>query len=176
MNRSFLEKARIDVDLTSLLDVIFIILMVVLCHQQVDANNNQAVMENLQSQISAAEDAVAENVMYEERLDTYENIDEYINLITVYAEYDVSDVTKRYIRIMNGENEIKKIEITPESETEGYAQFEEALKALITESDSTKPVLCSLDLNQILYRDAIKINDIVSKIEDSDLYFKEIRK
>lgn len=173
MNRSFLEKAKIDIDLTSLLDVIFIILMVVLCHRQVDANNQKAQMEELKEKVAVTQDVEAENLMYEERLDTYENLSEYINLVTVYAEYDLTDVTKRYIRVMNGDEEIKKIEITPDTESQGFEEFTSFMEAIVGEN-TEKPILCSLDCGQILYRDADKINEIVSTMKADNLYFKEV--
>lgn len=173
MNRSFLEKAKIDIDLTSLLDVIFIILMVVLCHRQVDANNQKAQMEELKEKVAVTQDVEAENLMYEERLDTYENLSEYINLVTVYAEYDLTDVTKRYIRVMNGDEEIKKIEITPDTESQGFEEFTSFMEAIVGEN-TEKPILCSLDCGQILYRDAVKINEIVSTMKADNLYFKEV--
>ncbi len=118
------------------------------------------------------ENVQADAEMYKDRLDSYENMSEYMRFVTVYADFDSQDITTRYIRIMGDDNEIKKITITPETEKEGYEAFETAFRELVS-ADTSVPVLYSLNHDQILYRDEVRLNEIFHEMNYPNLYYKE---
>ncbi len=185
------EKARIDIDLTSMLDVIFIILIVVMCNAQFTATSaqqsadaNQAENDEMQLTI---DDLTEENEItkreYEETknlLDTYveqenqiENVNTEVAFVTLHADYDNSDPTVRHFRLLTDESTvIDNIEITPETEQKAFDELSEKLAAYLAENEN-KPVLMTLSDEQILYRDYIKLYEMLQNIDTRNLFIEE---
>ncbi|MCR5107581.1 MAG: hypothetical protein K6B28_05405 [Lachnospiraceae bacterium] len=177
MNSRVRKRNRINIELTSLLDVIFIILMVVLCHQQVNVNDSMSKSEEAEIAKEEAEEARAEaqasKELYDDRTDTYDNFSEHVSLISIYADYDVNNVRTRHLYVLKDNEEVFRIDITPENEDEVYDKFLAEFNSYIKEAeDSSKPVICSVNTDKILYRDKIRMDEIMENIESSNLYFK----
>lgn len=174
MRESILKKSDLPIDLTSLLDVIFIVLLVVLCSQQVTndtieqraAQNAAAADMTLEQARLIREDALTEagqiksdasealqmQEVYKEQLANYANADSYISFITVYVDYNPVTIEKRHIRVLLNDSEIRTITLTKENRDEAIDEFYEYLVGFI--QDHTEgPIVMSVNLDQILYRD-----------------------
>jgi len=170
MKKSILNKNTIDLDLTALLDVIFILLMVVMCYQvSVVKNNAEEAKQQVEEAQTAREDAEANEAVLAAQLEAMEEVDSKVGFMTVYVGYNPSNITNRYIRFvrnMQGEESavIQEIVITPETEAEAYSQFETEMEAFLT-ANSGMPVLLTLDDSHILYRDHEQMAKSISKLE-----------
>ncbi len=78
--RHLLSKKEIIIDLTSLLDVIFIVLMVVMVSQKMQQQSVQAQDSN--------EPVTIEDL--KEHYEKYENLDEYVLFIDIYSDINVN--------------------------------------------------------------------------------------
>ncbi len=169
MRRRRRTKGDIIVDFTSLLDVIFILLMLVLSKQQVFASQSK---EKLEQDLAAAnameEQAEKEYRLYEDQVESSEKINEYICLVSVYCNYDKNEVTSRTISILDYDGiadvpiELKGNDVTAE-----MSELEKRLTDTI-EDNPDKAILLSLnkDDDNILYRDENKILEIFGKLSD----------
>ncbi len=155
------NKTNTVFDMTPLLDVIFIVLMVVMCHQTLDTQETQ---ENLEQMSVELEEAVAENELHETQLLTYENAENIVAYVTLYADYDPVDRKTRHIRLAyNNDIAFEEITISPETEEEGYA----VLKANMTDflsKHSDMPVMLTLNQEKTLYRDQVEIAALLEEL------------
>ena len=157
------EKNSFDIDLTSLLDVIFIVLMVVMCHQSLDSKTVQQEITNLRELVN---ETAKENDVYETQLYAYENANTLVAYVTSSAEYETSDPKTRYIQLAyNNDIAFEEITIIPENEEESYALFEEKMISFLSEK-SDIPVILVLNEDNILYRDQVKFSEILSMLEE----------
>lgn len=157
------KKNDFDIDLTSLLDVIFIVLMVVMCHQSLDSKTIQEVIDNLQEQVNETE---KENDVYETQLYAYDNANTLVAYVALSAEYDTKDPKTRCIQLAyNNDIAFEEITITPENEEESYALFEEKMISFLSEK-SDMPVILVLNEENILYRDQVRFSEILSLLEE----------
>lgn len=170
-------KLKNTIELTSLLDVIFIVLMIVICNQQINmtAKTNEArVMMEEAADMQA--EAKAQKELYEQHNDTYAAINDQMDIITVYVDYKPSDIKNRQIRIMANDEELPMITLSPSNAKEAYGKFETALENRVAAAEaSKKPVIISIDTTQILYRDEQAVEEIVSRLFDDhkNLYMKK---
>ncbi len=152
MKKSFSSKGKINIDLTSLLDVIFLVLMVVMCYQKINGTR--------------AEAAPPEIVV---------NTVDGVKNVVLYVTYDDSDITSRHIYLKRDaeSDEIQDIVITPETEEASYSAFETKLKEYLS-ANSMMPVLVTIDDSRILYRDAVRMTELLGSIGDeyTNLYFQ----
>ncbi len=152
--------------MTALLDVIFIILMVVLC-------NTKTVINEMQDEVDLAN---GDNKVTENQMDAYENIDEYISVISVYADYENNNPSTRHIRYtLNNETEIINIEVNKDNAEASYAEFINSIDEFIGAREGQKPVLLNLDDSQILHRDYVRLDEEIAilKSKYSNLYVNE---
>ena len=92
------------IDLTSLLDVIFIILLIVMWGQNtVETNLKQAQAETEAAKTQTEE----ERKLYEQQLEISDNINQYVFAVSVVVPYDKEDVTHRTIQILKEGEEIE---------------------------------------------------------------------
>ncbi|MCR4764236.1 MAG: hypothetical protein K5696_11975 [Lachnospiraceae bacterium] len=177
MNKShLLGRLQSPIDLTALLDVIFIVLLVVICHQQNLSTQAQARQSDA---VTAAEQALNEanaaKELYEERLDTVTHIQEYVSILTVDIDYQPGNAKERHIRLLKDgvADEIETLTLTPQTEAETFLSLSETLKEILEEAEG-KPVILSLDLDQILYRDEEAMGNLIASLleEYDNLYFK----
>lgn len=145
------------IDLTSLLDVMFIILLVVLWGQ----SNKQEDLVNMQAEAEKARvQAEAEYKLYEQQVEMAENINQMIWAASVVVPYDEQDVTRRTIRVLKEGEEIESFELIGNNVVDAVAAFNESLIRYI-EANKDKPVILSLNENDdnILYRDEVMVTE-----------------
>lgn len=146
------------IDLTSLLDVIFIILLVVMWGQnQVEGNlkQTQADAEYAKAQTEA------EYKLYEQQMEIANNINQYVWAVSVVVPYDKEDVTQRKIQILKEGEEIESFELVGNNVTASVEAFKKSLKGYI-EANAGRPVILSLNENDdnILYRDEVMVTEL----------------
>lgn len=183
MNRQRYSKGDILIDLTSLLDVVFIVLAIVLCNQQYQIKTLETAGEQLmqerdsieqkQNEMNEREKQVAEReevtdsqyVLYKDQLNTGDNLMQYVLTISVNVGYVTPDMKERNINILAGGEENPEVFHLKGENTEELNTFEEKLKKYIEDNDD-KPVILSLneDEEKILWRDEYKIKEIFEKL------------
>lgn len=156
------NKGDILIDLTSLLDIIFIFLMIVVCNQQ---NMTSEIQTQKSEAITLTEQARTQLELYTDQLDSIDNL----CLVSVNARYEPSNITTRYITILkNGENPemLESIEMKGNHTAEALKTLESNLRSYI-ESNKEKPVILSLNEkdDNILYRDEKEILKIFDTLK-----------
>lgn len=170
MRRQRKRKYRGDIliDLTSLLDVIFIVLMIVLCNQQ---NATNEVLAQQEEAVQLSEQAKAQLWLYSDQMDT---VDQFC-MVSINARYDPNNVTTRHIYVQKNGKDIEQIDLRGNNTDEQFDRLEELLKEYI-ESNEDKPIIFSLNEGDesILYRDEKAIQKIFDDLKNSskDVYIK----
>ena len=169
MNRkNRFEKLKPDIDLTPLLDVIFIVLMVVMC------NVNLKSATALASEDTASEEQISES-MKEQLIEELSEMEDRICFVIVYADFDDADPSNRRVRFtVNGEEDAayRQIDITADTEDEAYADIETYIGRIL-EDKAGIPTWVSVDDSQILYRDYVRLQSLLSDMHakgNTDLY------
>lgn len=162
------NKGDILIDLTSLLDVIFILLMIVLCNQQNETSEMQVQQEEA---IKLSEQAKVQLQLYSDQMDT---VDDFC-MVSVNASYEPNNITTRHISIQIKGKETITLDMRGNSTNESLDKLEEILRDYI-ESNAGKPIILSLNERDenILYRDEKAIQDIFNelKVHSTDVYIK----
>lgn len=158
------NKVKLDLDLTPLLDVIFIVLMVVMCQMSI---NSESEREKTVEAKNAAEEAQAKYEVATTQLENYENEDQLVAFITLNAMYEKNDPKTRHIRLAyNDETLIEDIVITPETQEQAYGQFVEEITSFV-QSKEGSPVLLSIDDSRILYRDYDRLEKEIASLQEA---------
>ena len=162
------SAGNILIDLTSLLDVIFIVLLIVTCRLQ---TVEEAVTEKEVQAQERIDEARSEQELYKEQMESLANISEYVVVISVNANYD-DDLITRHIRILDsgsgtGVQEIGTL--VGQNTEEGLEKLRGYLQSTV-EKNPDKTVVISLNEKDedILYRDENSINKIIDEIVTSD--------
>lgn len=166
------RKGDIIIDLTSLLDIVFIILLVVMCGQS-------GLNRNLSDAMDKAEEAERKSqaayVLYDDQSKIADNLNQYVLAVTVVVPYNEKDVTKREVRILKEGNTIESFRLVGNNISESRSAFKESLAGYAKEN-SDRPVILSLneDDDYILYRDEVMVNEIFRELalEYSNIYIK----
>ncbi len=197
--RHLLSKKEIIIDLTSLLDVIFIVLMVVMFGQTVQKSTVEQDPQDSQALVSTPEDFGEESVV--QHYQKYENIDNYVTFIDVRTEYipdsfEEKKLHERYLTVTAGIGDGQKtlfgkdagenvIIVSEENEDDVFkgdglqpGKLEQELRRLIDSSAAVgedgvkKVVVVSVNRNEdkILYRDEVAISKL---LEDLASEYKE---
>ena len=160
------------IDLTSLLDVIFIVLLIVMWSQNTVEGNlkqTQAETEYAKSQTEA------EYKLYEQQIEIADNINQYVWAVSVVVPYDKEDVTRRKIQILKEGEEIESFELVGNNITEAIEDFKESLVSYI-EQNKKRPVILALNENDdnILYRDEVMVTELFLELtkEYSNVYIR----
>ena len=175
MKKNNPSKIKFDIDLTPLLDVIFIVLMVVMCN--VNLNSTAEAAKAPGEEISEPSEEASES-MKKKLLNELTEIEDRVAFVIIYADFEDEDPTLRHVRFtVNGKEEpsMPVIDIDPDNEEESYDRIETYLTRVLEDRDGI-PVWMAIDDAQILYRDYVKIQDILSEIKGSgvgDLYISE---
>ena len=180
MKHRLQNKLNTVVELTSLLDVIFIVLMIVICNQQINLEEKGRDVEaayeeaaevkaEAEAVLSVAEDlraeAEAEKALFEEHLEKFEDVSSQMTTVTVIIDYQPSNLRTRTIRLAADADTPETITITPETENDAYTKFEEKLEDLVTQAEALdKPVVISIDMTRILYRDELRAEEVLSAV------------
>ena len=175
------RRNEIIIDLTSLLDVIFLVLMVVLCktqlmQQDIETKDVEASAREAEAEV-LIDEANAKQELYSDQIDTQDNLNEYVWAISVYSSYVSDKITERHIRVVSEDKDIKTFDLigTKDTNAKVFEEFKEYLEENIKEKKDT-PVILSLNENdeKILYRDEKKIREIFDEIKEkySNVYEK----
>ena len=188
MNRRFRNRTNTNIDLTSLLDVIFILLMVVMVSQKVTQQQKYeqevakveaaaAGMENAAAEAEKLKDAAADSKameqIYKEQLEAAQSVFDDVMIATVYVDYVPSDIKNRTIRLLINNETVTEIKVTPAEAGAAFLKFEDMLSQRIGE-DPEKPFILTLDETQILYRDEKSVRKIINRLSAKyeNLYIK----
>ena len=167
MKKSIKDKTKIELDLTSLLDVIFIVLMVVMCHSMATAVEAESKVEDtagLEAELDEVQDTLE---LYEAREEEILSVEDRVLFVNAYVDFDENDIKTRTIKLMYDESfEIDPITITPDNESEMYESFENKLSSYLSEH-SDMPILLTLDEENILYRDHERVMEIVDELKET---------
>lgn len=156
------SRGDVLIDLTSLLDVIFILLLIVMWGQNnVDMNlrQTQAETEKVKAQ------AEAEQKLYEQQTEIAENVNKYVCAVSVVVPYDKEDVTRRKVQILKEGEEIESFDLIGQNVNDSVEAFKESLVKYI-ESNGDKPVILSLNEKDenILYRDELMVTELFAEL------------
>lgn len=152
------------IDLTPLLDVVFIVLLVVVCqlqHTKSDIAQDKADLADQQAAIETQKE------QYEDQLDSLGNVTDYVSFISVNAHFE-SDLVTRHITVMNSDKEsvIPEIaELRGTSVSEGFTDLRNYLEDYLQE-DPDRMIVLSLNEGDedILYRDEKEIKRIFNEL------------
>lgn len=161
------NTGNVLIDLTSLLDVVFIVLLVVVCQLQGTKSaiaQDKADIQNQQAEMQAQQE------MYEDQIESMDKVADYVAFISVNAHFD-SNLTTRHIVVMNSDksSEIPDIaELKGMSVSEGFSDLREYLESYLQENPERMVVLSLNEGDEdILYRDEKEIkrlfNDLASQ-------------
>lgn len=163
------KKNDIVIDLTSMLDVIFIVLLVVTA-------GNSLKQGQLDEEKQSYSDKEAEynnsQMLYDDAVDTVR----YFKSISVTVPYNPDEVHKREIQMLFfGEEKSENIELIGSDTEDSVQQFQSRLVDYISENQDS-PIVLSLndDDDKILFRDEKMITEVFSELssEFDNVYIK----
>lgn len=163
MKRKHIDRNSILLDLTPLLDVIFIMLIIFVADSALAGAESERM--------------ISENAIVKEEYDLRnETLDEYYTFVDVISTYDADAPESRTVSIYEKPDEPKlTIQLEGNDVEEKYGELEEALKIYV-EGNKGKPVVFALnqDDEKILYRDEKRIEELFDKMKDlsDDVYIK----
>ncbi|MBR4780133.1 MAG: hypothetical protein IK014_02095 [Lachnospiraceae bacterium] len=169
---------RLLIDLTPLLDVIFIVLIVVLAGrdtfnanvEQKYAEAEQVQSEAEQKQIEAEQeinDMMASVKTYESQLEVFEELNDQFNVIAVSTYYKLQDRTYRNVIVKTFGNEPVAMELNPSNSDKVWDQFKTIIEDVV-KADETKETIISLKIEEgekTLYRDYEKMKNIINELQ-----------
>ncbi|MBP5264290.1 MAG: hypothetical protein J6Z33_07965 [Lachnospiraceae bacterium] len=175
MKRRHRAKSDILIDLTSLLDVIFIVLLVVI-GRQMNLTDQQAEQVKagiaVEEATAQAEVAHAKYSLYLDQLDTADTLNQMVCALTVYCYYSENDVTERYVEILRkGDAEPTMITMRGENVSAALQSVKNAIIEYVQDNHEF-PVILSLNEGdeRILYRDEKAIKKIFEELSVSADY------
>ena len=164
---------RLLIDLTPLLDVIFIVLIVVLAGQdtfkaEADQKHAEATeyVSEADKKLSEMETKVE---MYSEQMAAYDSLSEYFNVVTVYASYNLDNRRLRTVYIMINNEAPVTLNLTPSNTPEVWSECKKMIEDVI-KKDETLPLILSVNSNndeKMLYRDDEAIYDIFKDLQNA---------
>ena len=175
MKRRHRAKSDILIDLTSLLDVIFIVLLVVI-GRQMTLTDKQA--EQVKASVAVeeataqAEVAHAKYQLYLDQLDTADTLNQMVCALTIYCYYNENDVTERYVEILKkGDAEPTVITMRGENVAPKLQEVKETIIEYV-EDNKDFPVILSLNEGdeKILYRDEKAIKTIFENLSEDETH------
>ena len=172
MKRTNRRRNKNIIELTSLMDVVFIVLMVVIFGyfgKKESLGDISAREIALEQSKAAYENEIArkdsELNTRSQKYDTFDNIINETTYISITASYTPSDPKDRSIIISTNES-TKTIKIDPQDSDKSFDEFREYLSKIVDKADSEqKPVFINYSDEQTLLRDDAKIQGILSEIE-----------
>lgn len=158
-NRKPRSIGRILIDLTPLLDVVFIMLIVVLAGQ--DNYNSKADQKIAEAEkiVAEAESEVSEieakNSALSEQMAAYSEINDHFNIVTVYAAYSTENRKLRTIYLVINTDDPIQINLNPSNTSSAWAECREMIENVI-KKDKDLPMILSISTSndeKMLYRD-----------------------
>lgn len=172
MRRRRKRNNDLVIDLTSLLDVIFILLLVILCGEQIA---KEEYVSQKQQAAEKVQEAEAAKELYDDQIELNDNINQYVCAISVYSDYNPDQITVRKVRVLKENEEIESFDLIGADTGEAYEAFEKCLTEYITDN-ARQPVILSLNEGdeKILYRDEKAILQIFEQLSDTyeNVYIK----
>lgn len=173
MRRKKKRNGDVIIDLTSLLDVIFIVLLVVICYASSLSSNYIEQEENANIKIEEAENA--KNV-YNDMMAEGDSLLDFVGIIVVRIPPKENDYTKRTIYVLeNGENELVEYQLEGNKTSEQFDELRNYIEKYIEEHEG-RPVIISLnDTDEdILYRDEKLVSNMINELqaEHNNIYRK----
>ena len=164
---------RLIIDLTPLLDVIFIVLIVVLAGQ--DTFNMEADQKFAEAEVYVSEadkkldemEALVDT--YAEQMAAYDSLSDYFNAVTVYASYSLENRRLRTVYVMINNEEPVTLNLTPSNTAETWAECKRMIEEVI-KKDETLPMILSINSNgdeKMLYRDDESIYAIFKVLQNA---------
>lgn len=171
---------RLLIDLTPLLDVIFIVLIVVLAGrdtfnanvEQKYAEAEQVQSEAEQKQLEAEQeinDMMTNVKTYESQLEVFEELNDQFNVIAVSTYYKLQDRTYRNVIVKTFGNEPVNMELNPSNSDKVWDQFKTIIENVVAE-DESKETIISLKIEEgekTLYRDYEKMKNVINELQGS---------
>ena len=159
------SKGNILIDLTSLLDVVFIVLLILICKLDADKAALGTARDDLVREKASLETTQS---LYEDQLESMQGIADYVVMISVHAAFDPEDARTRRIDILNSDMSSVIPQIDPligTNESRGYAQLKDYIETYIKENPDRTIVLSLNEQDEdILYRDERYISNMFSQI------------
>jgi len=160
------------IDLTSLLDVIFILLLIVLWGQ----NNKQEELTRMQAETEQAKvQAEADSRLYAAQQELADNLNKFVCAVSVEVPYDKKDVTKRTIQILAEGGELERFTLAGNQVEDSVASFRESLVRVIQENKDKPVILCLNEKDDnILYRDEKMVTELFAELakEYNNVYIR----
>ncbi len=161
---------RALIDLTPLLDVIFIFLVVVLCFNTNENEEAQAKLIEAEERLQEAErienEAETKLDVMQEQLDNYASDKDNISFVTIYAEYKDNDRKFRTIHIKVNALPEQKIPLNPSNAENAWNECKEYLVKYV---DEKKPMMISIKNSKMLYRDEKRIEKLIEELNSSGI-------
>jgi len=165
-------KGDIIIDLTSLLDVVFILLLVILCGQ---SRMGERLSEAEKSAEAMKTQAEAEYKLYHDQLEIAESLNQYVCAVSVVVPYEEDEITQRQIRVLREGEEIENFDLIGNNVERSIEAFKECLVQFVRVNQE-RPVILSLNEEDdyILYRDEVMVKEIFDELAGkySNVYIK----
>ena len=166
------SREGVLIDITSLLDVIFILLLVVMCGY-VEQNQKLAQEASLASKAQA--EAEAASAAYADMINTQNELQSLIWTASITVPYDPDEITRRQLKVINEDTDIISIDLVGNNVAGNVQEFKDSLTEYI-EKHSDCPVILSLNDNndKILYRDEKAVEEVLQELMNSysNVYIK----
>ncbi len=172
-NPSQAAQLNSPIELTPLLDVIFIFLFFVLIGSTALYNKRLGELEerenNVNEKIEEQLDTQSEIDALQERLDYYENgvLSTKVRIVTVFCEYSEDDNAEREIRILYPGDTESKISLDDQTKQTALDQLEADLQTFIS-SNSNYDIVLVINEENILNRDYNSINKLMEDLEEQN--------
>lgn len=150
------------IDLTSLLDVIFILLFIIIMAY---AQASQALKDEKNKIAQETLDAEAAQEAYQQATEQLENVGERVLFVTVYCTYSESDPSLRSIQIVASNNETESFEINEKNESTTFTRLKNHLETMI-DNNKEKAIFIDINTEQILRRDYEAIDRIIQTLKE----------
>lgn len=172
------KKDNIIIDLTSMLDVVFILLLVVLCSQKALQSEIQFESEKLHEERTQLQDEINDannkKALYDQLIDIEENPERYYRTVSISVPYNPDKITERTITVFF-EGDEKNYNINGSNTEEAFNSFKSYMIQSISANTDLPVILLFNSMNeQILYRDDIEMRQILEELQlqFDNLYIK----
>lgn len=150
------------IDLTSLLDVIFILLFIIIMAY---AQASQALKDEKNKIEQESLDAEAAQEAYQQATEQLDNIGERVLFVTVYCTYSESDPSLRSVQVVASNNETESFELNEKNESTQFTRLKNHLGTLI-DNNKDKAIFIDINTEQILRRDYERIDSIKQRLQE----------
>ena len=162
--------AQFIIDLTPLLDVIFILLIVVLSAQR----NNEQIEERYAEASEMLDEATEKEARYDamsEQLNTYANLSDYVNVVTIYSSYSPSNLKYRTVFVSVNGSDLKEWNLNPSNESSVWNECKTYIEGELADNKEV-PTIFGIKDEKMLYRDEQSILALYESIDLPEKYVK----